>query len=273
VTRGEKDKLNLAKNRASADNNRPMQELSNERKGNHEGSADTIRNKLAAARPKNSVNKMGIRKLYKYQLLKSILDHLLAFLVLVILSPLLLFIAIVIKLDSPGDPILRQERIGKDGRIFTLYKFRSMYINPDDTKYKAFLQEYIKGNVSGQLSENKEDTYELIKDPRVTRFGAILRKTNLDELPQFFNILKGDMSIVGPRPDIPFAVAMYKDHHLKRLRVTPGITGLWQVSERKKMSFEDMIRLDIAYIERKSLLLDIKIMFLTVRTILKGDGS
>ena len=124
-----------------------------------------------------------------------------------------------------------------------------------------------------QLQQKIKDILTSGRDPRVTRFGTLLRKTNLDELPQFFNILKGDMSLVGPRPDIPFAVAMYQDHHRKRFRVTPGITGLWQVNRRKKISFEEMIRLDTEYIKKQSLLLDIKILLLTVRTILNGEGS
>ena len=250
-----------------------MQELSSERKRNHEGSAGSIRNKLAVARSRSSIHKMGIRNLYKYQLWKSILDRLLGLLVIIILSPLLILIAVVIRLDSPGNPLLHQERIGKDGCRFTLYKFRSMHINHDDTKYKEFLQDYIQGDASSRSGKNGEDTYELIKDPRVTRFGALLRKTNLDELPQFINILKGNMSLVGPRPDIPFAVGMYQAHHWERFQVTPGLTGLWQVMGRKKVPFEEQIRIDMEYIKKQSLLLDIKILFLTARTILKGDGS
>jgi len=118
-----------------------------------------------------------------------------------------------------------------------------------------------------------QGVYKVINDPRVTRFGALLRKTNLEELPQFFNVLRGEMSVVGPRPDIPFAVGMYKEWHRKRLEVKPGITGLWQVSGRKGLSFEDMVRLDIEYIERQSFILDIKILLLTISTILRRDGS
>jgi lipopolysaccharide/colanic/teichoic acid biosynthesis glycosyltransferase len=218
-------------------------------------------------------NRPRIRHIVTYRLWKGFIDRALAFLVLVVLSPLLILIALGIRLDSPGSPLLKQERIGKDGRKFVLYKFRSMYINHDDTKYKAFLQDYIQGNASSRLGKNGEDKYELIKDPRVTRFGAILRKTYIDEVPQFFNILKGDMSLVGPRPDISFAVSMYQPHHWERFRVTPGLTGLWQVTGRKKVPFEEQIRLDMEYIKRQSLLLDIKILLLTVRTILKGEGS
>jgi lipopolysaccharide/colanic/teichoic acid biosynthesis glycosyltransferase len=197
----------------------------------------------------------------------------LALLAIVISSPLLALIAVGISLDSPGSPLFRQERVGKDGHKFILYKFRSMYINHDDGKYREFLRKYVSENISSRLDENGQDTYELINDPRVTRVGALLRKTNLDELPQLINVLKGEMSFVGPRPDIPFTVEMYKDNHWKRFSVTPGITGLWQVSRRKNTSFEDMVCLDLDYIERQSLLLDAKIVLLTVRTVLTGDGS
>ena len=121
--------------------------------------------------------------------------------------------------------------------------------------------------------ENGQAVYKVVEDPRVTRFGALLRKTNLDELPQLFNVLKGKMSLVGPRPDIPFAVGMYKDWHMKRLNTKPGITGLWQVCGRKNLPFEGMVRLDIDYIKRQSFILDTKIIWLTVGTVLRMDGS
>ncbi len=217
--------------------------------------------------------KKGIRSLFRYQWWKGIFDRWLALLAIVFLSPLLALIAIGIRFDSPGGPLFLQERIGKDGRRFTLYKFRSMHMNHDDDKYKAFLQKYVLENISSRLDENGQDIYELINDPRVTRFGALLRKTCLDELPQLFNVLKGEMSFVGPRPDIPFAVAMYKDYHWKRFSVMPGITGLWQVSKRKSPSFEGMVRLDINYIERQSAFLDAKILLLTMGVVLKTNNG
>jgi len=272
VIRGEKDKLTLAKDGTSTDNNRLMQELSNERKGNHESSADLIRNKLAAMRSKNSGNKMGIRKLCKYQLWKSIFDRLFGLLATIALSPLLILICILIRLDSPGNPVFRQERIGKDGRSFFIYKFRTMHIEHDDSLYKEFIQSYVSGEMNGEMRKKKE-LLKRGRDPRITRFGNILRRTNLDELLQLINLVKGNMSLVGPRPDIPFAVSMYQDRHLEKFRVMPGITGMWQVSGRKKVMFEEQIRLDMKYIKKQSLLLDIKIILLTIRTILKGDGS
>jgi lipopolysaccharide/colanic/teichoic acid biosynthesis glycosyltransferase len=203
---------------------------------------------------------------------KGILDRLLALLAIAASLPILILIAVVIRVDSPGNPIFVQERVGKDGHRFKCYKFRCMPIDNDDGEYKSYLCRYILENAPYRVDENGQSIYKA-DGMSVTRFGTLLRKTNLDELPQLFNILKGEMSFIGPRPDIPFAVRMYKDWHRERLRVKPGITGLWQVSGRKSLSFEDMVRLDIDYINRQSPLLDAKIALLTVRTILSQDGS
>jgi lipopolysaccharide/colanic/teichoic acid biosynthesis glycosyltransferase len=251
------------------------QTMSREQGLEHERAAAAIRRKRVASHANSSGSEMGIRNLTKYQLWKGILDRLLALVALVIVSPLLIIIAAIIRLDSPGNPIFRQERVGKDGERFFIYKFRTMHLDHDDTEYEAFVRKYVGGHVNGDSlkEEVKKKFNRRGRDPRVTRFGILLRKTNLDELPQLFNIFKGDMSFVGPRPDIPFAVKIYKERHWNRFRVTPGITGLWQVSGRKKVTFEEMVRLDMNYIKKQSLLLDIKILLLTVRTILKGEGS
>lgn len=214
-----------------------------------------------------------MRNLSGYESWKSIFERVLAFLLTVILFPLLLFIAIGVMIDSPGHPLFRQERIGKDGRKFTLYKFRSMYLNHDDTKYQAFLKKFITEKADSWLDEKGKDAYEMVHDPRVTRLGLILRRTGLDELPQLINIFKGEMAFIGPRPDIPFAVSMYQEHHKSRLRARPGITGLWQVSGRRRLSFEDMVRLDVDYIQRQSPALDAKIVLLTVREMLFPDRT
>jgi lipopolysaccharide/colanic/teichoic acid biosynthesis glycosyltransferase len=202
---------------------------------------------------------------------KNICDRFISLLALVILSPFFIIISIAIRVDSPGRPIFCQERVGKDGRRFTIYKFRTMYQNNDDSKYKAMLRDYINGNVPSSFNENEQAIREIVHK-RVTRVGFLLRRFSLDELPQLINVLKGDMVFIGPRPDIPFAVAMYKDHHRDRLRMKPGITGLWQVSGRKTLSFEDMVRLDVDYINRQSLLLDTKILLLTVCEVLRRDA-
>jgi lipopolysaccharide/colanic/teichoic acid biosynthesis glycosyltransferase len=148
-----------------------------------------------------------------------------------------------------------------------------MYANNDDREYKAYLKQYILSNAPYKISDNGQPVYKLVDDQRVTRFGAFLRKHNLDELPQLLNILKGEMSFIGPRPDVPFSVSLYNNCHLKRMAVLPGITGLWQVSRRKGLSFDDMVKLDLEYIKRLSPALDLKIVLLTIRAILIGDGS
>jgi len=213
------------------------------------------------------------RRIFRYQWWKGLIDFLSAFIALVILTPLMLLIAIAIKIDSRGEIIYRREQVGKNGRRFTGYKFRTMRADNDDSEYKEYLVKYILENAPYKVDHNGQLVYKVTGDPRVTRFGAMLRKTNLDELPQLINILKGEMSVVGPRPDIPFAVNMYDKRHRQRLLVKPGITGLWQVCCRKGLSFEEMVRLDIEYINGQSLLRDAKIFILTIGTILRGDGS
>ena len=209
------------------------------------------------------------RCLITYSWWKNMFDRLGALLALLILSPLLVAIAIIIRLDSKGNPIFSQERVGKNEQRYTLYKFRTMYKDHDDSKYQEYMQQYVQENSSSLMDENGEDKYELINDPRITRIGSLIRRSSLDELPQLINILKGDMSFVGPRPDIPFAVGFYKDHHRKRFQVKPGVTGLWQVfPDRRRITFEDMVQLDIDYIDRQSLFLDVKIVFLTAFEIL-----
>ena len=203
---------------------------------------------------------------------KNIFDRFLALLALVIFSPLLAIIAIAIRFDSSGSSIFRQERVGKDGHRFTIYKFRTMYEDSDDIEYKIFLQKYLLEGYAGQLDQNGQTAYELAHGPRVTRFGRLLRRTGLDELLQLINVLKGEMALIGPRPDIPFTVAMYQPHHYDRLRIKPGITGLWQISGRRILTFEEMVRLDVDYINKQSLLLDGKIALLTIREILARNG-
>ena len=207
-----------------------------------------------------------------YKWWKNIFDRLLALLALVVFSPLLAIIALAIKIDSPGSSIFRQERVGKDERRFTIYKFRSMYENHNDSEYKRFLQQYMLEGLTCPAEHNGPTAYELAFAPRVTKLGKILRRTCLDELPQLVNVLKGEMSLIGPRPDIPFAVEMYQPHHHDRFRVKPGITGLWQVSGRRVLTFEEMVRLDIDYINQQSLLLDAKIALLTIREMLFRNG-
>ncbi len=183
-------------------------------------------------------------------------------LLLIILSPLFLLLSILIKLDSPGPVFFTQARVGRDGEHFMLCKFRSMIKNAE----KLFPQ-------LEHLSEVEGHVFKMKKDPRITRVGWFMRKFSLDELPQLFNVLRGEMSLVGPRPPIPSEVEKYRSWHMKRLRTAPGMTGLWQVSGRSRLPFEDMVRLDIYYIENWSLWLDIKILLRTIPTVLFTRGA
>jgi lipopolysaccharide/colanic/teichoic acid biosynthesis glycosyltransferase len=217
-------------------------------------------------------SKSLLYRLFAYSSWKNAANRITALLIIIALSPLLVLIAIGIKLDSHESPIFTQERVGRYGRKFVAYKFRTMHTNGDDSKYWTYLRKYILENAPYRVDNNGQSIYK-VDNPHVTRFGKLLRKTNLDELLQVFNVLRGEMAFVGPRPDIPFALEMYKNWHYKRLDAMPGITGLWQVSGRKGLSFEDMVRLDITYIEKQSLLLDLKILLSTVGVILRMDGS
>jgi lipopolysaccharide/colanic/teichoic acid biosynthesis glycosyltransferase len=237
------------------------------------GTNSSQRNEREDLHAEKFTDKPKVNSFFTYQVWKRIIDHVLAAVLLVVLSPLLAIITLIITFDSSGSVIFRREQVGENGKKFMMYKFRTMQSNNNDYKYKAYLIRYILEDAPYAIDQNGQEVYKVIDDSRVTRFGVILRKTNLDELPQIFNILKGEMSFIGPRPDIPFAVNMYNDWHLQRLEVKPGITGLWQVAQRKGLSFEDMVRLDIDYINKQSLLLDIKISLLTISVILKMDGS
>ena len=194
--------------------------------------------------------------------IKRAMDILVASLVLFITSPLMLAIAVAIKLDSPGSILFPQERVGKNGKRFTLFKFRTMA--QDAEKRKAELQ--AEHNVGDLL-------FKLKDDPRRTRVGRILRTTSLDELPQFFNILVGEMSVVGPRPQVPAEVENYEEWHCRRLDVTPGLTGLWQVNGRSDLSFDEMVRLDVYYAEHWSPWLDIKLILRTIPAVLLARGA
>jgi len=177
---------------------------------------------------------------------------------------------VAIKIDSKGPVIFKQKRLGKDGKPFMFYKFRSMYTDVDDKIHREYLKNLIK---NGKAAENggKEGVYKIVDDPRITRVGRFIRKTSLDELPQLFNVLKGDMSLVGPRPGLPYEFEEYEEWHKERIKVLPGITGLWQVSGRNALTFEDMIVLDLYYIENMSPWFDLQIMLKTIPVLVFGD--
>ncbi len=207
------------------------------------------------------------------RVVKRASDLLIASITLALLSPLWLLVAIVIKLDSRGPVFYKQERVGMDGRIFLFYKFRTMRSGADDAAHREYQQKYISGDVEAVMIEGERPAYKLVGDARITRSGRWLRRLSLDELPQLLNVLRGDMSVVGPRPPIPYEVEAYQLWHRKRLDMKPGLTGLWQVSGRNRLPFDEMVRLDLFYIENWSLLLDLKIILRTLPVMLKGDDA
>jgi len=206
------------------------------------------------------------------RVVKRAFDLAAAALALVLLSPLWVLMALLIKLDSKGPVLYRQERVGMDGRIFLFLKFRTMRTGADDRIHREFQRQYIEGRPETNLGDSVRPVYKLHDDPRVTRTGRWLRRTSLDELPQLLNVLRGDMSLVGPRPPIPYEVEAYALWHRKRLDMKPGMTGLWQVSGRNRLSFDEMVRLDLFYIENWSLWLDLKIMLRTLPVLLRGEA-
>lgn len=209
------------------------------------------------------------------QMLKRAIDVVGSGTALAILSPLLALIALLVRLTSKGPVLFRQSRVGQYGRRFVFLKFRTMYGRTDETLHKKYVQQFIAGKgTSGSTRESEDPVYKIKDDPRVTPIGRILRKTSLDELPQFLNVLRGEMSLVGPRPPIPYEVECYDTWHRRRLlEVKPGITGLWQVCGRSRMKFNDMVRLDLQYAKTWSLWLDLKILFRTPRAVVSGDGA
>jgi len=205
---------------------------------------------------------------------KRSIDIIGSLLAIVTFSPLFAAIALAIKLTSSGPVLFRQQRVGQYGQPFEFLKFRSMYADNNHAIHKEFVKGLIAGGV-GSRSDSSQQTavYKLTNDPRITPVGKFIRRTSLDEVPQFFNVLTGKMSLVGPRPPIPYEVECYESWHRRRLlAVKPGITGLWQVRGRNRMKFDDMVRLDLQYARTWSVWLDIHILLQTPRAMLTGDG-
>ncbi len=204
-----------------------------------------------------------------YPIAKRLLDIGCAAVLLVILAPFLALMALAIRLDSPGPAIFRQTRVGKWGREFTMYKFRSMFANADQEVHRKFATDYINGNGVNK-TEAGQVVYKPNGDKRVTRVGKWLRRTSLDELPQLINVLRGEMSLIGPRPAVRYEVEQYSKWHLQRLAVLPGLTGLAQISGRSGLTFEKIVRLDLLYIENRSLIFDLAILLKTIPVVLKA---
>lgn len=207
--------------------------------------------------------------------LKRLMDIVGAIIGIILFFPVMLITAALVKLESTGPVLFKQRRVGYKGKYFTFLKFRSMFVNNEDRIHQDYVTKLIHGE-KDQINYGTEEKpcYKIVDDPRITPIGRFLRKTSLDELPQFFNVLKGEMSLVGPRPPIPYEVKEYQNWHFRRImEVKPGITGLWQVLGRSRTTFDEMVRLDIEYAERWSLWLDLKILFKTVRAVIAAEGT
>jgi lipopolysaccharide/colanic/teichoic acid biosynthesis glycosyltransferase len=207
--------------------------------------------------------------------IKRMIDIIGSALALIICAPAFLIIALAIKASSKGPVFFRQQRVGRYGKRFTFLKFRSMDVDNDPSVHKEYVTKLIAGHAERKPSNgNGEGVYKLTNDERVTGVGAFLRRASLDELPQFLNVLKGEMSLVGPRPAVPYELAAYQTWHRRRvLEVKPGITGLWQVNGRSRVKFDEMVRLDLRYAKSWSPWLDIKILMRTPRAVLLGEGA
>jgi lipopolysaccharide/colanic/teichoic acid biosynthesis glycosyltransferase len=193
---------------------------------------------------------------------------------LILLSPLMLVVALTIKLSSPGPVIFRQQRIGQGGVPFTFYKFRSMRTDSDDRVHREFVASLIDGKAVAQADSAATNGYKMNADARVTAIGRLIRKTSIDELPQFYNVLVGDMSLVGPRPPVPYEAERYKGWHRRRVfELKPGLTGIWQVEGRSRVSFDDMVRMDLRYLSKCSLAFDLVILIKTVSVVLLFKGA
>lgn len=208
------------------------------------------------------LNRKKIDSRIFYHLIKRIFDIMMAFFGLVILSPLMIVIALAIKHEDGGPVIYKQIRVGKNGRHFKMYKFRSMIVNADQLLEELKDQNEIDGAM-----------FKIKNDPRITKVGHFLRKHSLDELPQLFNVIEGNMSLVGPRPAIPYEVKQYSNYDKQRLYVMPGCTGLWQATERNNVGFDEMVNLDLAYIQKSNLMFDLWIIWRTLIIMVNPTGA
>jgi exopolysaccharide biosynthesis polyprenyl glycosylphosphotransferase len=204
---------------------------------------------------------------------KRAFDIVVASLILVVISPLLLILALLIKLDSPGPVIYRQKRIGENGKPFTMLKFRSMYVDANPSIHREYSTRLIKENTEPRQLKKGKSGLKMKNDSRITRLGHFIRRTSLDELPQLINVVKGEMSLVGPRPSMPYELEVYQDWHKRRLEALPGMTGIWQVRARNRVSFDEMVRMDLDYIQHQSIWKDVWILLQTPLAALSARGA
>jgi len=207
-----------------------------------------------------------------YQRTKRILDIIFTLLILIPLCIVIVIVAVFIRLDSAGPIFFLQKRVGQNGVEFNILKFRSMYVNSDDSRHREAITKYMNGQKLGE-STNGDLSYKVVDDPRVTRVGRFLRKASIDELPQFFNVLRGEMTLVGPRPPLSYEVDLYSLRDMLRLSGKPGLTGPWQVYGRSRVSFQTMVEMDIAYLQRQTLQEDLKLIALTVPVMIQRNGG
>ena len=208
------------------------------------------------------LDRENINKRYVYHFFKRAFDFLASLAGLIVLSPLFIYIAFKIHNEDKGPVFYTQTRVGKDGKEFEMYKFRSMFVNADQMLTKLKEQNDVEGPM-----------FKMKNDPRITKIGHFIRKHSLDELPQFINVIKGDMSLVGPRPPLPSEIAEYSEYDKQRLYVTPGCTGLWQATERNEVGFTEMVQLDILYIQKASFIFDLLIIWKTIEIMIKPNSS
>ncbi len=203
---------------------------------------------------------------------KRLFDVIFTLLLLIPIGIVILIVAVLIRLDSEGPVFFRQKRVGLDGVEFEMFKFRSMYVNSDDARHREAIKQYMNGErLNGE--EDSDNPYKLEHDPRITRVGRFIRKTSIDELPQFWNVLRGEMTLVGPRPPLSYEVEYYSPRDWLRMRGKPGLTGTWQVYGRSQVPFPTMVDMDIAYLQEQSFWKDLKLIVLTVPVMLKGRGG
>jgi lipopolysaccharide/colanic/teichoic acid biosynthesis glycosyltransferase len=212
-----------------------------------------------------------ISRRWEYHRVKRILDFTLCLLVLPFALPLMALISLLVILESPGPAMFVQECIGRGGRRFRMYKFRTMTWSLDDSAHRAFMRAFVNGEID--QVESEKVVFKLFRESQGTRMGQILRKTSLDELPQTLNVLKGEMSLIGPRPNVSWEVEAHKEWHRERLNALPGIAGLAQVNSRSCISFDRIVEYDIAYIENQGLRMDLKILWLTIRSVIRADDA
>ncbi len=207
-----------------------------------------------------------------YLIAKRILDIIFTLLILLPLCIVILIVAIMIRLDSKGPIFFRQKRVGLNGTEFIMFKFRSMYVDSDDSTHREAIKQFMNGApLNGDVDASNH--YKLVDDPRVTRIGRFIRKTSIDELPQFINVLRGEMTLVGPRPPLPYEVEAYSLRDKQRLSGKPGLTGMWQVYGRSRVTFSNMVEMDIAYLKQQSIWQDLKLIALTIPVMLHGRGG